>query len=124
MPVPSVIWEGKDWRLRVQAEATVAGVSRVRYRVENLAATPLGARLFLLVRPFQVTPPWQSFRNLGGVSLIHDLQWRDGAVQVNQSTQLVPSAAAGAVAAPSFGALRFDDGFMADHLRLIRFRGK
>lgn len=116
MPVPSVIWEGKDWRLRVQAEATVAGVPRVRYRVENLAATPLGARLFLLVRPFQVTPPWQSFRNLGGVSLIHDLQWRDGAVQINQTTRLVPSAAAGAVAAPSFGALRFDDGFMADHL--------
>ena len=29
---------------------------------------PMAARLFVLLRPFQVTPPWQSFRDVGGVS--------------------------------------------------------
>ncbi len=87
MPVPSVIWETGDWRLRIQAEATLSGESRVHYRFENLSDREFSARLFLLLRPFQVTPPWQSFRNLGGVSRIHDLAWRDGAVLVNDTTR-------------------------------------
>src|SRR5882672_6860090 len=64
MPVPSVIWEAAEWRLTVQAEATVNGDSRVRYLFENLTDGEFPARLFVLLRPFQVTPPWQSFRGL------------------------------------------------------------
>jgi hypothetical protein len=115
MPVPSVIWETEDWRLRMQAEATSSGVSRVRYRFENLNDRPLSARLFVLVRPFQVTPPWQSFRGLGGVRPIHDLAWRDGAVRVDDATLIVPVTGAGSIG-PGFGALCFDDGFMGAHL--------
>jgi len=111
MPVPAVIWESAQWRLRIEAEATVSGATRVRYRFENLAHRPIAARLFVLVRPFQVTPPWQSFRSLGGVSRIFDLQWRDGAVLVNDATLIVPAAAA-----LGFAAMRFDDGFMASRL--------
>jgi hypothetical protein len=111
MPVPSVIWETADWRLTMQAEATHSAAARVRYRLENLGAHELTARLFVLLRPFQVTPPWQNFRNLGGVSPIHDLQWLDGTVRVNGSTLLVPETPA-ADAPARFGALRFDDGFM------------
>ncbi|MDP9082537.1 MAG: discoidin domain-containing protein [Pseudomonadota bacterium] len=111
LPVPSVIWESKDWRLRIQAEETVSGVLRVRYRCENLTPQALSARLFVLVRPFQVTPPWQSFRQMGGVSRIRDLEFRDGAVRVNENTLLR------AVPAPQgFGALGFDDGFLGSHL--------
>lgn len=114
-PVPSVIWETADWRLRVQAQATVSGAARVSYRYENLSNRPLSARLFVLLRPFQVTPPWQSFRGLGGVSLIHDLEWRDAAVCVNGASLVVPADAL-ANEAPRFAALRFDEGFMADYL--------
>ncbi len=46
MPVPSVIWETEEWRLRVQAEATPGGVSRVHYRFESLTGRPCSARLF------------------------------------------------------------------------------
>jgi hypothetical protein len=115
MPVPSVIWENADWRLRVQAEATRSGATRVRYRLENLSSREQAARLFVLLRPFQVTPPWQSFRNLGGVSRIHDLQWLDAAVRVDGTSWVVPEAPAGAAPA-RFGAVRFDDGFMPAHL--------
>ncbi len=111
MPVPSVFWQTEEWRLQIQAEATLSGVLRVRYRFENLTAQVLSARLFVLMRPFQVTPPWQSFREVGGVSAIRDLAWRDGAVHVNHTTLIVPTAK------PSgFGAMRFDDGFMASYL--------
>jgi hypothetical protein len=115
MPVPSVIWETEAWRLRMQAEATVGGMTRVHYRFENLADRPCAARLFVLVRPFQVTPPWQSFRNLGGVSKVQSLAWRDGAVRVNETKLLVPVSGA-AARALGFGALSFDAGFMADYL--------
>ena len=111
MPVPSVIWADADWRLRIEAEATVNGHYRVSYRFENLSEHTLCARLFVLLRPFQVTPPWQSFRKLGGVSPIHDLAWRDGAVLVNETTLIAPL-----TEAVGFGSMRFDDGFMAPYL--------
>ncbi|MEP6884023.1 MAG: discoidin domain-containing protein [Gammaproteobacteria bacterium] len=113
MPVPSVIWETEEWRLRMRSEATPSGSSRVCYRFENLTAEPLIARLFVLLRPFQVTPPWQSFREFGGVSPIHDLAWRDGVVYVNETARLVPESGAGAGTFMGFGALSFDAGFMA-----------
>ena len=113
MPVPSVVWETADWRLRIQAEATPSGAARVRYGFENLTDRPLSARLFVLLRPFQVTPPWQSFRNVGGVSRIGALKWRDGAVCVNETTLVAPLIGAGTIGPSSFGALRFDEGFMA-----------
>lgn len=115
MPVPSVIWENGDWRLTVQGEATVSGVPRIRYRFDNLGDRSVSARLFVVVRPFQVTPPWQSFRNVGGVRAIHDLAWRDGAVQAD-GIRIVPAAAN--AAALSFGALNFDEGCIAAHLAL------
>jgi F5/8 type C domain len=111
MPVPTVIWEAGDWRLRVQAEATEGGRLRVRYRVENLTDRVLSARLFLLVRPFQVTPPWQNFRALGGVSPIQDLGFLEDAVRVNETMLIVPM-----TEPAGFGSMRFDDGFIASHL--------
>ncbi|GAC1671989.1 MAG: discoidin domain-containing protein [Steroidobacteraceae bacterium] len=115
MPVPSVIWSTADWRLDIRAEATLSGDARLRYRFENLANRQLPACLFVLIRPFQVTPPWQSFRNLGGVSPIHDLKWCDGAVQVN-GMRLMPEVVAGTIAPVTFAALRFNDGPIAARL--------
>jgi hypothetical protein len=116
MPVPAVIWETAEWRLRVQAEAAESGELRVRYRVTNLSGQTLAARLFVLVRPFQVTPPWQSFRKLGGVSPVYTLSWSEGAVRINESARIVPIAGAGTIQAPGFAALRFDEGFMPSRL--------
>ncbi len=111
MPVPSVVWATAEWRLRIRAEASASGRLRVRYAIDNLTDRHLPVRLFVLVRPFQVTPPWQSFRGLGGVSRIHDVAFRDGAVRVNGSASLLPS-----IPPAGFAALCFDQGFMAAHL--------
>ena len=111
MPVPSVIWETLDWRLRVRAEATAAGELRVQYHFENLSVRRLSGRLYVLLRPFQVTPPWQGFRHLGGMSPIKHMSWQDGAVAVDESMVITPL-----TEAVGFGALGFDDGFIAAHL--------
>lgn len=116
LPVPSVIWEADEWRLRISAEAASSGAIRVRYRFENRGRERLCARLFVLVRPFQVTPPWQSFRNLGGVSRVTDLKWSHGAVLVNEDYSISPAGAAAAAGGASFGSLRFDQGFMPSYL--------
>ena len=115
LPVPSAVWETADWRLRVQAEATPSGLIRVRYRLENLSDQALSARLFVLVRPFQVTPPWQSVGKLGGVSPIHDLAWGAGTLRVNEAALIVPTTE------PSgFVATTFDDGSIVAHLSARR----
>jgi hypothetical protein len=111
MPVPSVTWETGEWRLRIEAQGTVSGACRLRYRFENLTDRAMTVHLFAVVRPFQVTPPWQNFRNLGGVSPIRDLAWRDGAVHVNEALTIVP------MGEPAgFGAITFDEGFIASAL--------
>jgi hypothetical protein len=115
MPVPSVIWESSDWRLTIRAEASQSGIARVLYRLENLTAQPCSARLFVLLRPFQVTPPWQNFRNLGGMSPIHDLKWQDGEIIVNGAARLILDHAQDK-AAPRFAALAFEQGFMPEYL--------
>jgi hypothetical protein len=111
MPVPSVIWETAQWKMHIRSDATRSQVVRVHYQLANLTDQPLSARLFLLVRPFQVTPPWQSFREVGGVSPIRDLALRGAAVCINGSALIVPM-----TEAAGFGALTFDQGFMASHL--------
>ncbi len=118
MPVPSVIWETREWRFRILAETTQSGYLRVRYRIDNLTDRELSARVFVLVRPFQVTPPWQSFREVGGVSRVNSLEFRDGAVCVNEKSLLVPAAGSTEAMSASarFAALSFDEGFMASHL--------
>jgi hypothetical protein len=112
MPVPSAIWETGEWRLAIQADATANGELRVRYRLENLTDEAMTARLFVVARAFQVTPPWQHFRNVGGVSRINDLVWSNGALRVNEATLIAPRGDPA-----RFGALSFDEGLIASALR-------
>jgi hypothetical protein len=110
VPVPSVLWETAQWRLTVSGQAAEDGEVRVRYRLDNKAEQPLDAALFVVVRPFQVTPPWQSFRDVGGVSRIHDLEWDGEVLRVNRSLALRADSGV------RFGAMSFDDGFIASRL--------
>lgn len=104
MPVPTVTWETPGWTLQIEAEAMRSGAPRLRYRLHNLGTQPLRATLYVLLRPFQVTPPWQQHGALGGLARIDDLVWRDGEVQVNRQLRIVAPAGA------SFGAASFEQG--------------
>lgn len=117
LPVPSAIWEMATWRLLVRGEATPSGHVRLRYGLENRSDRSLSARLLVLARPFQVTPPWQSVGTIGGVSLVHDVAWEAGALRVNGTAAIVPASA------PSgFAAATFDEGFVAPRLAEVGCR--
>jgi hypothetical protein len=108
LPVPSAIWDTATWRLRIRGESTLGGAVRIRYRLENRSDRPLSARLLVLVRPFQVTPPWQRVGEIGGVSRLHDVAWERDAMRVNDTMDVVPTTAPSSVAATTF-----DEGFVA-----------
>ena len=108
LPIPSSVWRCDDVLLSITAFATGKSddaVLYVRYRVEHTSAASRAVRLFAVVRPFQVTPPWQSFRALGGVSPIHDMTCRPDAIWVNRTKAVIP------LSRPNqFGASPFDEG--------------
>ncbi|MGF1614189.1 MAG: discoidin domain-containing protein [Gammaproteobacteria bacterium] len=114
LPIPSVVWRVAGIQLRVSAcaaEEAEGTMLYLRYEVENIAGEPQLTRLFAALRPFQVTPPWQSDQGLGGVSRIAQLAYRKGAVWVNRSRIVVP------LGRPSgFGARAFAEGTIADDL--------
>jgi hypothetical protein len=108
LPVPAAMWQTTVWRLRIQGEATQSGLVRVRYRLENRSQRPLSARLLVVVRPFQVTPPWQRIGMIGGVSVTHDIEYDAGRLRVNETTDVVSGTTPSSVAVTTF-----DEGFVA-----------
>jgi hypothetical protein len=123
LPIPSSVWRAKELEATTTAFATgsaAAPVLWVRYRLASTRDATLPVCLFVAVRPYQVTPPWQAFRGLGGASPIRELAWRDGAVWVNGSKVVIPMNGREAVvsgSAPSgFGAAAFEQGEIGEYL--------
>jgi hypothetical protein len=73
-PFPEVHWKHEEIDLRVLPWVDGAGenlVLRVTYQVSHPGEREV--QFFVVVRPYQVNPPWQAFRNLGGRSPIHEI---------------------------------------------------
>lgn len=86
LPIPGTTWTHGDVRLHVTAfgagdrehERLIAG-----YTVSNAGDHARDITLALAARPFQVDPPTQFLNGAGGVSLIHELAWHAGTLQVD-----------------------------------------
>lgn len=106
LPVPSVTW--KNERIQLEILPWVDGgpdelTLHVTYRLECIDPAP-GTRLVIAVRPFQVNPPWQEFRNLGGFSPIHKITTNGHGMTVEgREITLTP-------AADASGAAVFEEG--------------
>lgn len=114
LPIPSAHWRFPECRLSTTVFATdeeeEAGLL-VRYSISNLSSDQMKTCLFVTMRPFQVTPPWQAWNGLGGVKEIRELSWQGGVVRVNQDKAIVP------LSKPNrFGAAPFDQGPIVEHL--------
>jgi len=110
LPIPTVAWQAGTLRLRVTAFATgPAGRSALvaRYAVENAGDAPRDARLVVALRPFQVTPAWQSLGLQGAVAQIERLAREGARVRVDGRTVVAVSAPDG------FGAARAGEGLEA-----------
>lgn len=109
-PEPSVTWQARSWSLQIQGQGLSDDSLRVIYRLTNRSRRKMRARLVIAVRPFQVTPPWQHFRDVGGVSPIRRLTRTQNVVQVNGSLSFhVPEDA-------TFSAMTFDEGSIVERL--------
>lgn len=114
LPIPSVEWRDDRLLLKVTAFAAgKAGASALyaRYRVRNDREDHEHVTLFVTLRPFQVTPPWQSLNMSGGVSEIHKIVFEDNTVRVNDEWSVVS-----APAPARFGAVTFEAGPLTDLL--------
>jgi hypothetical protein len=115
LPIPSVAWRVPGLTLEITAFAAgEAGASTLHasYRVTNAAAAPARATLFLALRPFQVSPPWQSLNIAGGPTAVRELAREGRAVRVNGEKLVV------SLTPPrAFGAARYEEGPVTDWLR-------
>lgn len=81
-PMPSVRWQAKGINLQIQPWLCGSGKDIelcVRYRLDCDRAHP-DMKLVLTLRPFQVTPPWQAFRNMGGRAVLRKIECEEGGV--------------------------------------------
>jgi hypothetical protein len=114
LAIPSAQWKLPGLMLETTAFATGHGADAVlfvRYRVGNTRRRRLRTRLFVAVRPYQVTPPWQAWKGIGGISETKEITWTHGAARVNRNKWVVPLSKPAA-----FGAAAFEQGAISDHL--------
>lgn len=114
LPIPTVRWTAKELKLEVTPFATGHGqdtVVYVRYRLTNTSEKSRLATLFVACRPHQVTPPWQKWENIGGISEILDLNWSGNSLSVNHEKLIIPLTQPDAV-----GVMSFDEGELVRRL--------
>jgi hypothetical protein len=116
LSIPSAHWSLPGLKLQTTAFATGSGTDSVlfvRYRVSNGSDQARRVRLHVALRPFQVTPPWQEWNHLGGVSKISSIAWKHDVAWVNGDKAVVP------LTKPlSFGAATFEQGAVSEHLEV------
>ncbi len=116
LPIPTVTWRAQDLALQISpfvADVANRPVLFVRYRLENKDSSPRTLALYLTLRPFQVTPPWQNLEELGGVKSIKDISLKDGAVWIDKNRPIVSLSPMA-----DFGAHAFAQGRITDFLEV------
>ena len=115
LPIPTVEWTAGDLTLTITAFAVGTrerSSAVMRYRIRNRGSAPRSPTLYLVVRPFQVNPPWQFLNVPGGVARVDSIRWTGRTLRVNADRQVFP------LVAPSAARVsRFDDGEMVERLR-------
>ena len=119
LPIPSVHWTHRDFRLDVTAFASgTVKHSQLhgRYRLTNTGSTPRDYVLALAARPLQVNPPSQFLNTTGGASPIRKIAVRADRMEVDG--RVVQFAQTGEVGIAS----TFDAGDTATRLRTLDWR--
>lgn len=102
-PMPSVMWRAEGLILEIFPWLRGSGRDIelcVSYRLDCERAHS-GVKLVLALRPFQVTPPWQAFRNMGGRAVLRKIECGDRGV-VADGKQISFSLPASRIGAASF----------------------
>jgi hypothetical protein len=82
------------------------------YTLKNTSGKEIDANLFLLLRPFQVNPPWQFLNINGGFAPVNSIKYADdSAVTVNGSKKIIPF-----TKPDGFGATSFERADIVDYI--------
>jgi hypothetical protein len=111
LPISSVVWETKDGIVLTVTLYESNGAVYIRYLLDDRSESQKDARLFLAMRSFPVTPPWQRSE----LSLIKSLEYerRNNTVLLNGNTHIVSN-----ITADGFGAVSFvERGDIVEDLR-------
>lgn len=106
LPMPSVSWMTESMQLDILPWVDGKDDELCLHVTYRLACQDpvAGTSLVITVRPFQVNPPWQAFRNLGGRSPIHHVTCTaEGLVVEGREIAVTP-------AADAHGAAAFEEG--------------
>lgn len=98
LPVPSVLRRHGELSLQVRATAVDIGnvwCAWLSYTLENTGKQAQALELVVAARPFQVVPPWQAYREFGGLHTIESMEWSEGCLQVDQGNWVLPRAVTG-----------------------------
>jgi len=90
LPIPSVVWEHPLFRLRVRAFAATAVTAYASYRLENPSAEARAVELWLVLRPMQVLPVWQTLNLTPGFAPIRDIDGDGTMLRVDGQRALWP----------------------------------
>jgi F5/8 type C domain-containing protein len=113
LPIPTIrwIWSGGitfDQKLFSSSDSGKA-YNNIWYTLENTSGSNITGKLFLTVRPFQVTPDWM----YGGYVNINSIEGSGNVIKVNNIHGFA------ALTLPnSFGALTYEDGDIMDFIRV------
>ena len=115
LPIPYVTWKTPTIDMTVTSFASgpvESSVAYARYRFHNRTASIQHAAFYLVVRPFQVNPPWQFLNTQGGAANIDSITFFKDRVRLGGNRSVIP------LTQPvSFGATPFDGGNLVDMLR-------
>ncbi len=117
LPLPTVTWSAGDLSLEVSAFATGLAEDRAlvaRYRLSHRGEGERRVRLVIAIRPYQVTPAWQSLNVHPAVAPIERLARRDDRIVVDGRDALVlvtPPTRFGVASTADGLASIFDGGF-------------
>lgn len=92
LPLPSVIWKGDGFDLKVLSFASGEPGSSILYsgyEITNTGDKDLSGNFFLAIRPFQVNPPWP-LNFYGGTAKVETIEFKNDFVVVNNKTSVIP----------------------------------
>jgi len=115
LPLPCVRWRSPDFTLEVAPVMTGAGAEAslsVDYRLTNLGAQTCRFTLYLVVRPYLVTPVWQIWQGRGGIAPLRSLRADAHGLYINDERRVH-----GTTPADAYGASGFAGGDLLDGLR-------
>ncbi len=118
LPLPSVQWRCAAFELEITPAMIGAADSAqldIAYRLTNRSTQAAALTLYLVVRPYLVTPAWQIWQGRGGLAALHHIAGDCQEVRINDTRSLHVSGAADAV-----GALTFAAGDVVELLRAGR----